>query len=53
MSLEGLMRATKVGDEEACFCTACFTGDYPCEVPEHLRCSKFRYEAEACGALQR
>jgi amidophosphoribosyltransferase len=52
LSLEGLMRATKVGDEETSFCAACFTGDYPCEVPEQLRCSKFRYEAEACGALQ-
>ena len=53
LSLEGLMRATEVGDGQDHFCTACFNGDYPCEVPEQLRCSKFRYEAEACGALQR
>ncbi len=52
LSLEGLMRATGVGDEETSFCAACFTGDYPCEVPEQLRCSKFRYEAETCGALR-
>ena len=26
------------------FCAACFTGEYPCEVPAELRCSKFRYE---------
>jgi amidophosphoribosyltransferase len=53
LSLEGLMRATRVGDMEDCFCTACFTGDYPCEVPEHLRMSKFRYEESACGSLER
>ncbi len=51
LSLEGLMRATGVGDVEDCFCAACFTGDYPCEVPEHLRLSKFRYEESACGGL--
>ena len=53
LSLEGLMRATKVGEGGDCFCAACFTGEYPCEVPDHLRCSKFRYEENACGALQR
>jgi amidophosphoribosyltransferase len=52
LSLEGLMRATGVGDEQANFCAACFTGDYPCEVPESLRCSKFRYEESACGAVE-
>ena len=36
-----------------CFCAACFTGDYPCEVPEKLRLSKFRYEKDACAALDR
>jgi len=51
LSLEGLMRATGVGDENTNFCAACFTGEYPCEVPERLRCSKFRYEESACGAL--
>jgi glutamine phosphoribosylpyrophosphate amidotransferase len=47
-----LMRATGVGNEETNFCAACFTGDYPCEVPERLRSSKFRYEESACGAPQ-
>lgn len=42
LSLEGLLRATKV--DEACFCTACFSGDYPCTVPERIRLSKFRFE---------
>jgi amidophosphoribosyltransferase len=52
LSLDGLMRATGVGNEETNFCAACFTGDYPCEVPERLRSSKFRYEESACGAPQ-
>lgn len=52
LSLEGLMRATGIGDGDETFCAACFTGDYPCEVPEPLRCSKFRYEDDACGALE-
>jgi amidophosphoribosyltransferase len=53
LSLEGLMRATRVGTVDGTFCAACFTGDYPCEVPEQLRCSKFRFEQPACGALER
>jgi amidophosphoribosyltransferase len=52
LSLEGLMRATGVERGDESFCAACFTGEYPCEVPERLRCSKFRYEESACGALQ-
>jgi amidophosphoribosyltransferase len=42
LSLDGLLRATKVDPD--CFCTACFSGSYPCAVPEELRTSKFRYE---------
>jgi amidophosphoribosyltransferase len=53
LSLEGLMRASRAGDMEDCFCAACFTGEYPCEVPEKLRLSKFRYEDSACGAVER
>lgn len=33
LSVEGLLK-TPVGAPENCFCTACFTGDYPMEVPE-------------------
>ena len=40
--LTGLLRATRVSPDS--FCTACFSGSYPCEVPEELRLSKFRYE---------
>ena len=53
LSLDGLMRATGVADAGETFCAACFTGDYPCEVPAELRCSKFRYEENACGSLPR
>ena len=35
LSLEGLLRATRVPvTADDCFCTACFSGEYPCEVPE-------------------
>lgn len=51
LSLEGLMKATGVGGEETSFCAACFSGNYPCEVPERLWCSKVRYEDSVCGAV--
>ena len=53
LSLDGLMKATGVGSERENFCAACFTGDYPCEVPEQLKSSKFRFEQAACAALER
>jgi len=53
LSLDGLLRATGVAADGDGFCSACFTGEYPCEVPERLRCSKFRFEAAACGSLER
>jgi amidophosphoribosyltransferase len=46
LSLEGLLRAACGGQGEDYFCTACFSGEYPCEVPENLRLSKFRYEQD-------
>lgn len=42
LSLEGLLWAADVSQD--CFCTACFSGAYPCAVPEELRMSKFRFE---------
>jgi amidophosphoribosyltransferase len=42
LSLDGLLKAT--GVEADCFCTACFSGEYPCPVPDKLRLSKFRFE---------
>jgi amidophosphoribosyltransferase len=50
LSLDGLLKSTGAGQGEDCFCTACFSGEYPCEVPETLRMSKFRYENGACGS---
>jgi amidophosphoribosyltransferase len=50
LSLAGLMKAARACDGESCFCHACFSGDYPCEVPESLRLSKFRYEDGGCGS---
>jgi len=47
LSLDGLLRATGVDPES--FCTACFSGCYPCEVPEELRRSKFRFEAASAA----
>jgi amidophosphoribosyltransferase len=52
LSLDGLMRATYARCADGCFCVACFTGDYPCEVPEQLKVSKFRYESP-CGVVDR
>jgi amidophosphoribosyltransferase len=46
LSLEGLLRAARPNGQEGGFCHACFSGDYPCEVPESLRLSKFRYEGD-------
>lgn len=53
LSLDGLLRATGTTCGEDCFCAACFSGEYPCEVPESLRLSKFRYEQGACAGLER
>ena len=53
LSLEGLLRAARAETDEDCFCSACFSGEYPCEVPESLRMSKFRYEKEPCAAVER
>jgi glutamine phosphoribosylpyrophosphate amidotransferase len=48
------MRATDAGDAQDCFfCAACFTGDYPCEVPEEMMLSKFRYEKDGCASVER
>jgi amidophosphoribosyltransferase len=44
LSVKGLMRA--VGMKGDRFCTACFTGDYPIEVPDEMRLSKFALEKQ-------
>ncbi len=42
ISLEGLQRAVNMPAER--FCRACFTGDYPVDVPDMLKMSKHRFE---------
>jgi amidophosphoribosyltransferase len=44
LSVKGLMRA--VGMKQDRFCTACFTGDYPIDVPDEMRLSKFALEKQ-------
>ena len=42
ISHEGMIKATELSKE--IFCTACFSGDYPIEIPPELEGAKFRYE---------
>ncbi len=42
ISLEGLQRAVGLPAER--FCRACFTGNYPVDVPDMLKMSKHRFE---------
>ncbi len=42
LSPEGLAKALEVPGDN--FCLACFTGDYPIEIPPHVRVSKFAFE---------
>ena len=42
LSTDGLARALEVPNDN--FCLACFTGDYPIEIPPHVRVSKFAFE---------
>jgi len=45
LTLEGLQEST--GLPANVFCRACFTGDYPIEVPEELAMCKMRFEGTA------
>ncbi len=42
LSWEGMLRAT--GDDPQRFCSACFTGDYPIEIPDNMRRAKLILE---------
>ncbi|MBW3625414.1 MAG: amidophosphoribosyltransferase [Armatimonadetes bacterium] len=42
LSLPGVMRAIRVGKEN--FCTACFSGQYPIDVPNDLKLTKMALE---------
>ena len=43
LSWEGMMQATRESADT--FCSACFTGDYPTDIPDLLRRSKLTLEA--------
>jgi amidophosphoribosyltransferase len=45
LSIENLVRSCRSPKDE--FCTACFDGDYPIEVTDQLRMSKFRLEEKS------
>ncbi|MBI2996144.1 MAG: amidophosphoribosyltransferase [Candidatus Melainabacteria bacterium] len=42
ISHKGMIKAT--GLQREVFCTACFSGEYPIEIPQELEGAKFRYE---------
>ena len=42
LSPEGLSRAVRVPNDN--FCLACFTGEYPIAIPQHVKRSKFALE---------
>jgi amidophosphoribosyltransferase len=42
LSTAGLAQALEVPNDN--FCLACFTGDYPIEIPPHVKVSKFAFE---------
>ncbi len=42
LSLSGVAKAIGIPDDK--FCRACFDGDYPIEIPPHVRVSKFALE---------
>ena len=42
LSLPGVARAVQVPQDK--FCRACFDGEYPIEIPPHVRVSKFALE---------
>jgi amidophosphoribosyltransferase len=42
LSMENLVRSCRA--EKNKFCTACFDGEYPIDIPESTRMSKFRLE---------
>lgn len=45
ISHNGMIKAT--GLKQEVFCTACFSGEYPIEIPKELEGAKFRYEKYA------
>ncbi len=50
ISLAGLHRSVADAHHDG-FCDACFTGDYPVEIPEHLRKKGFKLANAASSAI--
>jgi amidophosphoribosyltransferase len=49
LSLDGLQESTGLPANQ--FCRACFTGDYPIQVPEELAMCKMRFEGSAADCV--
>jgi len=47
LSWEGMLQAT--GENPDHFCSACFTGDYPIEIPDQMKQNKLLLEQNASG----
>ena len=48
LSWQGMLKAT--GQDTGTFCSACFTGDYPVEIPEMFKRSKLMLEKTPVNA---
>lgn len=48
ISYDGMLKAT--GLNKDIFCTACFSGNYPINIPKELEGAKLRYEEVKCKA---
>lgn len=46
LSWEGMLQAT--GENPDHFCSACFTGDYPIEIPDQVKQTKLLLESQHC-----
>jgi amidophosphoribosyltransferase len=51
LSLESLVKATGIPKER--FCLACLDGNYPIEIPQNLKLSKFALEKETGDSERR
>lgn len=49
ISIQGMLKAT--GLQKEIFCTACFTGNYPIEIPPELEGAKLRYETKKVAKI--
>lgn len=50
LSLDGLIKSTEIAKDQ--FCCACFDGDYPIEISEEMKMSKFILEEALTGIMK-